>query len=495
MAKDKARISIGRTLSLWSAFTGGVLTSAAWVAAAPQNAPLGPKLLAALIAGVGVAIIAFTLIYLIGGRVDRDLRRVNAYLAAALDGLTPGKMVVSPHAQRLADAIAASVGALHERVEAARAAMRQAEMRQRIVEAQHKHMESVLDSLRDGVIVTDVFDEITFANRSAGEVLGFDSDEVRTMKLAQVVDDERVCMLIRETRESPVTTRRTQVDHAIGRQPDEGPSIFELTLSRAPAMEGDSSAVVTILRDVTHEREVSKTKSDFVSKASHELRTPLSSINAYVEMLLDGEATDENSRREFYQVIKNEADRLARLIDNMLNISRIEAGIVRVNAEEVNFVKAAQHVSDLLQPQAKSKEITLSVQTGPLVYTAMADGDMMHQVILNLVSNAIKYTPEGGRVTISVENDDTQGAVMVTVVDTGLGIPPDDIDKVFEKFYRIDNYKRVAPGTGLGLNLVKHIVETVHQGSVSVSSELGLGSRFTFTIPYELGASVARSAA
>jgi two-component system, OmpR family, phosphate regulon sensor histidine kinase PhoR len=119
------------------------------------------------------------------------------------------------------------------------------------------------------------------------------------------------------------------------------------------------------------------------------------------------------------------------------------------------------------------------------VYSAMADQDMLHQVLLNLLSNSVKYTPEGGRVTITLENDDASAAVMVSVSDTGLGIPPDAIDKIFEKFYRIENYKRVARGTGLGLSLVKHIVEYVHKGSIRVESKLGMGSRFIVLIPYK----------
>ncbi len=495
MSKKMGNISIGLRLSLWCAFISGAFTAGAWVAAAPHSEGQEARFVSAALAGLGVAVLSFTLVYLIGRRIDRDLDRLRAYLDAALEGSSPSGLHVSAHAQRLAHAIVHSVAKLQDAVERTRGSMRQAELKQRIAEAQHRHMEGVLDALRDGVIVTNAFDEVTFANRAAGEVLGFDPEESRMQKLAEVVRDERICALAREARESPVPNRRAQIDHTIETEAGAPPSVFEITVTRTHEIEGAGAAVVTILRDVTYEREVSRMKSDFVSKASHELRTPLSSIKAYVEMLLDGEAKDEESRREFYSVIKNESDRLSRLIDNMLNISRIEAGIIRVQPREINFVEAAQRVVDLLQPQAKAKDISLSVQSGPLVYTAMADEDMMQQVLLNLVSNAIKYTPEGGRVTVSVENDDAQGAVMVTVADTGLGIPPDDVEKIFDKFYRVDNYKRVAPGTGLGLNLVKHIVETVHHGQVTVSSELGLGSRFTFTVPYEMDAVHTRSAA
>ena len=140
---------------------------------------------------------------------------------------------------------------------------------------------------------------------------------------------------------------------------------------------------------------------------------------------------------------------------------------------------------EMMQPQAKVKNIMLIEKIGPLIYTAEADRDMIYQVIMNLVSNAIKYTPDAGRVTVTVENDDASRSVLVSVADTGLGIPPDAIGKLFEKFYRVENYKRIAKGTGLGLNLVKHIVETVHRGKVGVTSQVGMGSRFWFTIPYE----------
>ena len=193
----------------------------------------------------------------------------------------------------------------------------------------------------------------------------------------------------------------------------------------------------------------------------------------------------EAARSEFYQIIKNEADRLGRLIDNMLNISRIEAGIVKIDRTEVDFIKAARGAIEVIQPQAKLKNINVHLKASPLACTAMADADMIQQVMLNLLSNSVKYTPEGGRVTVTVENDDATRSAMVTVADTGLGIPPDAMPRMFQKFYRIENYKRVAKGTGLGLALVKHIVETVHHGHVGVTSELGMGSKFTFTIPYD----------
>ncbi|MEE2907095.1 MAG: ATP-binding protein [Planctomycetota bacterium] len=257
-------------------------------------------------------------------------------------------------------------------------------------------------------------------------------------------------------------------------------------LSTLQDANAEVSSVVTVLHDMTREREVAQLKSEFVSKASHELRTPLSSVQAYVEMLVDGEATDEASRQEFYGIIQAETDRLSRLVDNMLNISRIEAGIVRVERESVDFECLIDRAVQTLEPQARGKRITIHRELAPVDLHALGDGDMLYQVVVNLLSNAIKYTPEGGRVTISADSDHLERCVHVSVADTGLGIPPGDIDRVFEKFYRVENYKRVAKGTGLGLNLCRQIIETLHGGQIGLESRLGLGSRFWFTVPMSL---------
>lgn len=381
---------------------------------------------------------------------------------------------------------------LTEQARRASARLRELEIRHRVAEVERRQLESTLNGMRDAVLVTDAFDELVLANNAAAAIFGFDPAAQHHKPVDEVVDAHAVTDLIKRTRESGAIGDRKHgeflVPAPIG--PDGRPRGEECSYEVAvscladPAGQGSAGAV-TILRDVTREREINRMKSDFVSQVSHELRTPLSSIHAYIEMLLDGEARDEEGRNEFYTIIKNEADRLGRLIDNMLNISRIEAGIVQVERDEVDFVDIVGEVVEVMQPQAMLKSITLIKKAGPLVYTACANRDMMHQVVLNLVSNAVKYTPEEGRVTVSVENDDATRSVLVSIADTGLGIPPDAIDKVFDKFYRIDNYKRVAKGTGLGLNLVKHIVETVHKGRVGVESSVGMGSRFWFTIPFE----------
>jgi len=223
-------------------------------------------------------------------------------------------------------------------------------------------------------------------------------------------------------------------------------------------------------------------KNDFVSSVSHELRTPLASIKAYVEMLIDGEADNERIRREFYDVIQNEANRLSRLIDNILNISRIESGLVKVNKQPQSLAVILKEAIEVISPQAKNKQIEIVDRLTPVFYQTMADKDMLYQAVLNLLSNAVKYTAEKGTVTIETTVDEAKKRVTTRICDTGVGIPPQDLPFVFDKFFRAQANNHMANGTGLGLSLVKHIIETVHKGRIFVESSVGKGSCFGFEL-------------
>lgn len=350
----------------------------------------------------------------------------------------------------------------------------------------------VFDVIADAVLVTDTFDEVVFTNAAAAMMLGFAQGDVAHRAIDGVIQDLELRRAIADVRAgaSPGDTRI--FDHTLpaedgrggrtGQAAGDGRPV-EVSLTGVSDGRGGLAGVVTVLRDLTRERELAALRTDFVSKASHELRTPLSSVRAYIEMLVDGEAADEEARGEFYRVIQSETERLSRLIDNLLNISRIEAGITQAERETVDLRQVVHRAVETLEPQADEREIALGCRLSSVDLKVEGDADMLLQVVLNLVSNAIKYTPEGGRVTIAADSDNLTRAVHVSVSDTGLGIPPDAQDRLFEKFFRIENYKRIAPGTGLGLNLCKHIVETIHGGQIGVDSTLGMGSRFWFTIP------------
>jgi two-component system phosphate regulon sensor histidine kinase PhoR len=226
-------------------------------------------------------------------------------------------------------------------------------------------------------------------------------------------------------------------------------------------------------------------KTEFVSKASHELRTPLSSLRAYAEMIVDGEYADDAQHDHFMRIILDEADRLARLVDRMLDISRIESGIARADLAPTDLSALCRACVDEQQGEAMRRRTALSLARATAGATVPADAGLVKQVVLNLVSNALKYTPEGGRVEVEVDFDALAREVVVSVRDNGLGIPPEALSRLFGKFYRVDGHEKVAKGTGLGLNLCRNIVEGMHGGKIGVDSEVGRGSRFWFAIPAE----------
>ena len=215
------------------------------------------------------------------------------------------------------------------------------EIQLKVATAERQHAEAILYSISDAVLVTDPFDDLVLANESAARTFGFDLARATRSPVEQVLKDEKVIALIREMRQSNSASGRRIVEHTVktaaggGDGPDR---TFKITLSCvADKVSEQPAGVVAVLHDVTREKEVAEMKNDFVSNVSHELHTPLASIKAYIEMLIDGEADDEKTKREFYEVIQNEANRLSRLIDNILNISRIESGLVKINKQPLSL--------------------------------------------------------------------------------------------------------------------------------------------------------------
>ncbi|MGH7176872.1 MAG: sensor histidine kinase, partial [Tepidisphaeraceae bacterium] len=356
--------------------------------------------------------------------------------------------------------------------------LKELEVQLKLATAQRQHAQAILYSISDAVLVTDVFDELVLANESAARTFEFELSKSLRRPIDQVIGDATMIELIREMRQSRSTSGRRIVEHQF---PAAGQlRAFKVTLSCVTDQADEPAGVVAVLHDMTREREVAEMKNDFVSNVSHELRTPLASIKAYVEMLIDGEADDEKTKREFYEIIQNEANRLGRLIDNILNISRIESGLVKVNKQPQSVTVILKEAIEVIAPQAMLKQIRIKEELTPVFYQTSADHDMLYQAVLNLMSNAVKYTPEGGSVTVHTSVDEDRRKVIARISDTGVGIPPKDLPFVFDKFYRAEANNRMAKGTGLGLSLVKHIIETVHNGRIFVESHVGQGSCFGF---------------
>jgi two-component system phosphate regulon sensor histidine kinase PhoR len=237
---------------------------------------------------------------------------------------------------------------------------------------------------------------------------------------------------------------------------------------------------VAVLRDISHQKDMQRRHAAFVSSVSHEMKTPLASIKAYVELLADGDAEDEETREEFLGVINSQADRLKRLIDNLLNLARIEAGVIQVQKTDASLNEVLEEAFRVVQPAATSKQILLVNDLSPMYLGARFDHDMMLQAAINLLSNAIKYTPDQGRVTLRSRMDGNN--VVFEVEDTGVGLSEEVCTRVFDKFYRVKSNSGMAPGTGLGLALAQHVARDIHRGEITVESELGKGSTFRISL-------------
>jgi PAS domain S-box-containing protein len=347
-----------------------------------------------------------------------------------------------------------------------------------------RQVEAVFDVLRDAVIVVDAHGECLHVNDAAVGMLSVSLNDAVGKPISEVISDHQLVATISDAR-SGLPKEGRQYEQEIHN--NDNCVSYEVHLQSVGHKDEAMHAVVTVLRDLSKEREIARLKSDFVSKASHELRTPLSSISAYTEMLVDGDAQDEKTRQEFYSVISTETQRLQRMIDNLLNISRIEAGLMHIDRAMVGFRELVERAVTNMSPQAAEKKLEIHTQIADVDLSVHGDGDMLYQVIVNLLSNAIKYTPDGGRITLAADTDNLTRSLHFSVSDTGLGIAPDQTDKVFDKFFRVENYRHVAKGTGLGLNLCQHIIETLHGGQIGLESTLGMGSKFWFSIPSERG--------
>jgi two-component system phosphate regulon sensor histidine kinase PhoR len=357
------------------------------------------------------------------------------------------------------------------------------EIRARRSALESERISTVVDCLQEPVLAIDDYDELVLANPSAKRLFHLNGETAEKRALATAVQCSKLVEILTETRRRKGTATRTEEIELP--DADGGKHWYSITASNLePVDEGDSKSsrgAVAVLRDISSQKALQKRNAEFVSAVSHEMKTPLAGIKAYVELLADDEAEDDKAREEFLDVINTQADRLQRLIDNLLNLSRIEAGVAKVNKRTMALNEILEEALRVLQPAAEQKQIRLSGDLSPMYLGVYVDRDTMLQAAINLLSNAIKYTPAGGKVTLRSRMADQE--ILFEVEDSGVGLSEEDCQKVFEKFYRVKKDSDMAPGTGLGLPLVRHIIADVHNGRVEVQSKLGEGSTFRVVLP------------
>lgn len=351
------------------------------------------------------------------------------------------------------------------------------------------YIENLVENAGDAIISTDTEDRILTWNRGAEVIFGYSKNEIVGRSLA---------ILLSRPHSKELDDIRNQVRLAgvarnleVRRVRSDGRAI-EVSLAVSPIRDMDGSIIgfLHLARDVTEKKryeerlkELDQMKSAFVSNVSHELRTPLTAIKASVDNMLDRVLGDLNEKQVGYLTrIKSNSDRLSRLINNLLDLSTIEAGKIDLQPTNLPLVTLAEEVAESLRPVAAEKLISLDIGGAQPGVNAWADRDKVMQVLINLIGNALKFTPPRGKVAVAVGRNADEW-VKISVADTGPGIPAAEVDKVFNRFYQIGQVGRQkSQGTGLGLAISKTLVE-MHGGKIWVETEEGKGSTFCFTLP------------
>jgi PAS domain S-box-containing protein len=351
------------------------------------------------------------------------------------------------------------------------------------------YIENLVENAGDAVVAAALDDRILTWNRAAEIIFGHSKEEAIGQSLAILLPAEHANDLenIRHRVEQTGVIRNLEV----GRKRKDG-VIIEAALAVSPIKDGSGSTTgfLHLAKDVTDKaryeerlRELDKLKSDFVSNVSHELRTPLTAVKGSVDNMLDGLTGPLNEKQARYLTrIKSNADRLSRLINDLLDLSRIEAGRIDIRPSALSLEMLAREVLESLRAIVVDKFIDLEVACRERGLTAWADRDKITQVLMNLLGNAVKFTSAQGKVAVVIERKGDEW-VQISVVDTGPGIPREEIDKIFDKFYQLaQDDNRKSRGTGLGLSISKALVQ-MHGGKIWVESEVGKGSTFAFTLP------------
>ncbi|MEI7024790.1 two-component system histidine kinase PnpS [Paenibacillus sp. y28] len=342
-------------------------------------------------------------------------------------------------------------------------------------------LQSVLENMISGVVMIDGEGKIVLLNRSAEEILGFSSGELLGRPFTEAKQQYELTQLIKECIEKR--------DHIRDEMNFYFPEERMLEINLVPMVREDDEwgGVVIVLHDITAIRRLEKMRSEFVANVSHELKTPIAAVKGFAETLLAGAMNDKETAKSFLQIIFDESERLNRLIGDILELSKIESRRIPLQFSPVDMQLFISNMVDMMRTEAAKKRIELDMQVPRGLY-AEADEDRLRQIVMNLLSNGINYTPEGGKVKVKVDVVTSPGAaeadtMRITISDTGIGIPKKDLPRIFERFYRVDKARsRVSGGTGLGLSIVKHLVE-LHKGTIRVESEIGMGSRFIIDLP------------
>ncbi|AUW93026.1 MAG: PAS domain-containing sensor histidine kinase [Sulfobacillus thermosulfidooxidans] len=332
-----------------------------------------------------------------------------------------------------------------------------------------ERLEAILSSMANGIIILGHGLTITLINQAAYELFGIPPGNVIGRHLLEVVRDMALDDAVAKV------TQEGGTETVLWSPPDNDSLVVEVTAGALNQPIGGLGAVL-VARNVSAQKQVERMRQDFVANVSHELQTPLTVIRGFTETLLDN--PDDPSARRFLELIHEEAGRMSRLVDDLLTLSRMEHHSMPMTRQPVDIPVLVESMAVKLAPRIEAAELTLDNRVPQHMPLVSGDPDLLAEVLMNLVANAVQYTPAGGLITVSMALDVGSHMVGISVKDTGIGIPAQDLPRIFERFYRVDRARsRASGGTGLGLAIVKHIME-LHGGRIEVKSTVGAGTEF-----------------
>lgn len=337
-----------------------------------------------------------------------------------------------------------------------------------------KKLMTVLNNMSSGVILVDLNGRIILANPAIESLLGESIENIIGKHHNDVGKQDSISALIEKVF-SNGTSIQTEVEINY-------PSHKFLNSNLVPILDvrGEINGVLAVLHDITKIKKLETMRTEFVANVSHELRTPITSVKGFAETLLEGTIQDEETKKQFIQIIYNESDRLHRLIVDLLDLSKIELNKEILNLSKFDVKNLIESTVEAMKPQIEKRKLEVILELNQI--EIIADEDRLKQVIINLFTNAIVYTPENGTIKCKLDKH-ANGKIKIEVEDTGIGIPPKNLSRIFERFYRVDKARsRESGGTGLGLAIAKHIIES-HNGNIQVYSEVDKGTKFVIILP------------
>ncbi|MGC1677484.1 MAG: ATP-binding protein [Candidatus Binataceae bacterium] len=456
-------------LKIFAAVIAGLLPATVLLAALAAWGDVSVWLaLAAVVLGLGAG---FLLASTIGGAFENHAERVEA-IAAALEARTPPPHLLQRHSgamghaeHRLLDATDAIVDEVDSLAE------------------QRDEFEAILRSMTEAVVVAGQRGEVVLVNGAARRMFALETEiNYRGRDFVELCRDPRLQEFVARA------TRSDSAEYGSAEFLIQNPAVRHLSASAAPVRTSQGAARVFVFHDITQLKSYETVRQDFISNLTHELRTPLSALYGYAETLVQG-VEDKETQVRFLGIIDRQARRLARLLDDLISLSDLERGVSPLNLEQLEPQATIAEAVELMRESARREGVSLEIDCPAGLPKIEGDRDRLHQVMVNLLDNAIKYTPRGGHVTVSAHPASLNGpelepsAVALAIVDTGEGIPERDVPRLTERFYRVDRARsRELGGTGLGLAIVKHIVQ-LHRGALKIESKLGVGTSVTVTIP------------